>query len=182
MPHNLSTSNGETAAAQTPGKSISFWGWPCIIAFLILVLDQLTKWLIDVNCPIGWSHNIIPGFFNLVHTRNTGGAWGILNQHTWLLALFSFVAFLLLLRFFKAWNAGNTFTATALALLQGGIVGNMIDRAFRKSVIDFLDFFLGNAHWPAFNVADSAICVAIFFLCIESFLSERKKKQTVPQH
>lgn len=153
----------------SPRPPVSFWGWPLFAAVLVLLLDQGSKLLITCHYPIGWNYALIEGFFDLVHVRNTGAAWGILNRHTWLLSLMSVAAFAALLMLFKRWNAGNRPTAFALAILQGGIAGNMLDRIFRKSVVDFLDFHIGEAHWPAFNVADSAICVSVALLLILSF-------------
>ena len=68
------------------------------------------------------------------------------------------------------------FAAMAMGLLQGGIVGNMLDRGLRSSVIDFLDFHIGTHHWPAFNIADSAICIAVGMLLIQSFFLEKRKQ------
>ena len=112
---------------------------------------------------------MIPGLFNLVHWRNPGCAWGFLEHHTYLLSLISLAAFILLLVFFRKQNCGSRMVAFALALLEGGIAGNMVDRMFRNSVIDFLDFYIGTSHWPAFNIADSAICVSIGLILFYNF-------------
>lgn len=152
-----------------------FCGLPGLLALLVFALDQLTKWLVCSQCEIGWGHDIIPGFFTLVHVRNKGAAWGIFSEHTWLLGLLSLVCFVLLAVFFDRLTHRRTFAAIQLGLLAGGIIGNMVDRLFRHSVVDFLDFHWQDVyHYPAFNVADSAICVSMFLLVIWSFREERR--------
>ena len=142
-----------------------YWGYPCLFGLVVLFLDQLTKILLDCLRPIGWGVSIIDGFFNLVHWRNTGAAWGIFSEHTWVLGIFSLVCFILLIVFFDALCERRPFPAVLLGILSGGIAGNMIDRLFRSSVIDFLDFhWYESYHYPAFNVADISICVSIFLL------------------
>ncbi len=148
---------------------IPFWGWPLCVTVLTFLLDQGSKILIDVLRPEGWRMRLIPGLLNIVHWRNPGCAWGLFEHHTYLLSLISLVAFILVLFFFRRQNYGSRMVTFALALLEGGIAGNMVDRMFRHSVIDFLDFHIGLAHWPAFNVADSAICVSIGLLLFFNF-------------
>lgn len=159
---------------------ISVWGWPAWVIAVTFALDQLSKIIIDHFCEIGWETTIIPGLFNLVHWQNKGAAWGIFSQHTWLLAIISIATFIAILAFFKKQNDGNRLNAFALALLEGGIAGNMVDRVFRSAVIDFLDFHIGNHHWPAFNIADSAICVSVALLIIVQF-SMPKLGKAAPQ-
>jgi len=162
---------------KTEKKGIPFLWWPFIVALVTFLLDQVSKILIDVLCPVGWQKGIIPGLFNLVHWRNTGCAWGFLNQHTYLLSLISLTAFILVLVFFRSQNGGSRLVAFAIALLEGGIAGNMVDRIIRNSVIDFLDFYVGQNHWPAFNIADSAICVAIVLILYYNFFMLKKDEK-----
>ncbi len=147
---------------QKPG--IGLLGWPLVVIIVTFALDQLSKIIIDKCCELGWNQPIIPSFFDLVYVQNKGAAWGIFHQHTWLLALVSTAAFVFILFIFKKQNEGNKLAAFALALLEGGIAGNMVDRIFRAAVIDFLDFHIAGYHWPAFNIADSAICVSVALL------------------
>jgi len=149
---------------NTHKSGIGLGGWPLVVIIATFVLDQITKIIIDKCCELGWDQPVIPGFFNLVYLQNKGAAWGIFHQHTWLLALISTAAFLFILFIFKKQNEGNKLVAFSLALLEGGIAGNMVDRIFRAAVIDFLDFHIAGYHWPAFNIADSAICVSIALL------------------
>lgn len=156
-------------------KGIPFLWWPMIVMLVTFALDQISKIVIDMCCQVGWIRCVIPGCFNLVHWRNTGCAWGFFNEHTWALALLSVIVFAAVLYFFKSLNEGRPVLAFAIAMLEGGIAGNMVDRVFRASVIDFLDFYFADAHWPAFNIADSAICVSIALLILMNFISPKKK-------
>ena len=156
--------------------SISFWGWPSIVASLVFALDQLSKIAVDKFFELGSSRPVIPGLFELVHFRNTGCAWGMFSEHTWVLALFSLAVFIAIAISFRKLCGNSKFAALAMALLQGGIAGNMLDRGLRASVIDFLDFHIGTHHWPAFNIADSAICIAVGLLLYQSFFLEKRKQ------
>jgi signal peptidase II len=141
---------------------------------LVLVLtDQVTKALIIRFVPPSITSpeiTIIPGFFQIVHVVNTGAAWGMLSDHTWFLALFSFIVALLVVFFFPFWAAGGKEREYGLLFLEGGVIGNLIDRVFRQGVIDFLDFQIFNYSWPAFNVADSCITIGVFIMLVSVFL------------
>ena len=170
----------QKSSANT-SAGLSFWGWPAVISLLVFLLDQGTKIWVDSACPVGWQYSVIPRVFTLVHVRNTGSAWGMFSQHTWALALCSIVAFLVLIWKFRKWNEGYWPTAGALALLLGGIAGNMLDRVVRHSVIDFLSFHWDYHEFPAFNIADSAITVSVFLLLFLSFRgSDADKKDKAP--
>jgi len=135
----------------------------------IVVADQISKQVVLQNFSEYQSQPIIPGLFNLVLVFNRGAAFGIMSglsdsyRHlalmtTTLLALGA-VAYFLLHDFYR-----DRVAQGALGLIVGGAVGNIIDRFRFGAVVDFLDFYLGNSHWPAFNVADSAICVGVAVL------------------
>ncbi|MFA6568753.1 MAG: signal peptidase II [Victivallales bacterium] len=134
---------------------------------LILVADQITK--IVVENRITSSITVIPGLFNLVFVKNSGAAWGILAGKGWLLLLISVIVFVLIVVFIRRIAEGWPERYYSMALVAGGIVGNSVDRIWRGSVVDFLDFHYGSHHWPAFNVADSAICVGVFIFIISSW-------------
>jgi len=148
--------------------SLRFFGWPGLLALCVCLVDQISKWLVVAAWPVGKIIVVIPGFFNLVHVRNPGAAWGIMASHTWFLALLSLLAFVFMVIFFQRLHGGSRLASLSLGAVIGGIVGNMIDRFWRQSVVDFLDFHLGGYHWPAFNVADSAICVGVTLLLLWS--------------
>lgn len=132
------------------------------IALLVLVLDQVTKALAVAKIAPHEFYEVIPGFFNLVNTRNRGAAFGFLHRADvewsfWLFAAATVLAVVVILHMTRKvqWSAG---LFTGFGLIMGGAVGNLIDRIRLRAVIDFLDFSIGGWHWPAFNVADTAIC------------------------
>lgn len=166
----LRTSISATAA---PRRSPSSGGLPAAghyvmtpLRLLLLVtlplyaLDQLTKWATLTYIPLYDEIAVIPGFFNLVHVTNTGSAFGLMkgwfNFHVVFGAIMTVVMFRLLFH-----RASDTPTRWASALILSGIFGNITDRVRFGHVVDFLDFYAGNHHWPAFNVADSAIVIAV---------------------
>lgn len=137
-----------------------------VIAGGIILLDQFTKALILRYLPLNKTTPVIGGFFNLTHIYNPGGAFGILANLSPTLRsiIFLFISSLavgLIFYFYKKTPSQYVWLAAAFALIFGGAVGNLIDRIRFGMVIDFLDFYLGNLHWPAFNVADSAISIGI---------------------
>ena len=112
---------------------------------------------------------VIPGFFNLTQVHNTGAAWGILRTHgSWLMLLaLGALVFLCFIR--RHFTHVGMVPRIALGLLLGGIAGNLTDRVVHGHVIDFLSFYIGSYPWPAFNVADSAICVGVGIYFLDSF-------------
>jgi len=148
--------------------------WVLLIAAIIAVMDQLTKWLVMCRLEMGESHLIIPGFFNLVHWINTGAAWGILKDRNLALTLIAVITILLLYLFRHPFQFNRLLGRVALGLIMGGIVGNLIDRVRLGHVVDFLDFHIGRHHWPAFNVADTAICVGVALYILDSWRAERE--------
>lgn len=144
--------------------------WPCVIALVTIVLDQWTKLLVLKYIPANKSIVIIPGFFDLVNIRNRGAAFGFLNRSDiewqfWLFLLATLIAVWAIFSLLK--NASNPpLLKASLGLILGGSIGNMLDRLRFRAVIDFLDFYWGQWHWPAFNVADMAICIGAFLACL----------------
>lgn len=126
----------------------------------LFALDQLTKWATLEFIPLHHEIPVIPGFFNLVHVTNTGSAFGLMkgwfNFHVVFGSVMAVVMLFLLFR-----KTSDTPTRWAAALILSGIFGNIMDRVRFGHVVDFLDFHAGGYHWPAFNIADSAIVVAV---------------------
>ena len=146
----------------------------------MLALDQLSKGLIYWLWPEPGSGEcvLIPGFFRIVHWRNLGAAWGIFAGHTWLLGVLSLCALVALIIFFDYLTEGKKLLAYPFGVLIGGIAGNMIDRFFYEDgVIDFIRF----EFWPAFNIADSAICCSVIFLVVVNFLYTKKEGKPTPE-
>jgi len=140
-------------------------------ALTIVILDQLSKFLVVSTIQLYETIPVINGFFNLVHIRNRGIAFGLMNRPGGNL-IFTFLiistigAIVLVVLWFLRLKNENIGIVLGLSLILGGAVGNLIDRLRLKEVIDFLDFYIGPYHWPAFNVADSAITVGAFWVAI----------------
>jgi signal peptidase II len=152
------------------------WLWP---AAAVLVADQLSKFAIDHALAGGEVREMIPGLFNLVRTDNRGVAFGILAnaQSGWLtllLIVFSLLVMLMLAWLLAGGHIRSELGQAGIALILGGAAGNVVDRVLRHSVVDFLDFHLGGYHWPAFNLADSAIVVGAAMVIL-SLLAERRR-------
>ena len=159
-----------------------------VIAAVVLILDQLTKWWVMASIPYGSEIPVIPGFFDIIHTRNTGAAFGLLSgadssfrvPFFYIIAAVAAVVIVLVL-----WKiAEDRATVTACALVLGGIAGNIVDRMRIGSVVDFISFHIKDEvfsqmffgyritfplSWPAFNVADMAITAAVFLLLLGGF-------------
>ena len=149
--------------------------WKLITGWLIsiIVLDQLTKVIVDRTMALHGSIPIIDGFFNLTYVRNTGAAFGMFSRSHEVfrlpfLILVSVVAIGFIVSMLRRLSDRETGMITALAFILGGALGNLIDRLLHGEVIDFLDVYWSNYHWPAFNLADSFITIGVtitlFFL------------------
>ena len=154
-----------------------------ILALLVFGLDQLTKWTVLQFLPIpGQSEaHVLPGFFRIVHWYNTGAAWSMFSDNNTILAVISSVALVVLVLARKKFGAETSLGSLSLGLIFGGIAGNLLDRIVHGHVIDFLYFHLitrdGKLHdFPAFNIADSAICVGVGLLFILSWRPESQPK------
>ena len=154
----------------------------------IISLDQGTKLWIMNTFTLYEVKEVVPGFFNLTYLHNSGAAFGLLAnvQGAWKQCFFVGVAIgalYVILQLFKAYGLKRSFCFTqALGLIGGGALGNVIDRLRFGSVIDFLDFYLGKHHWPAFNVADSAICVGVGLFIFASIFCDDTKEETGRQN
>ncbi|MGD2099581.1 MAG: signal peptidase II [Desulfobacterales bacterium] len=132
----------------------------------IVLLDQITKELVLRAIPLNTIIPVVDGFLNITHIRNPGGAFGLMANLSPVMRniIFLFISSLavgLIFYFYKKTPSHRPWLAAAFALIFGGAIGNLIDRIRFGNVVDFLDFYLGNLHWPAFNVADSAISIGI---------------------
>ncbi|MGW8312321.1 MAG: signal peptidase II [Desulfuromonadales bacterium] len=149
-----------------------------IISLVILVLDQSTKMYVDANFRLHESVPVIHGLFHLTYVRNKGAAFGILSNNAIRIPFFitvSVVAMLGILWYIRRIRDDQKTVFFALALIFSGAFGNLIDRLRYGEVIDFLDFFWRSHHWPAFNVADSAITVGVALLFVEMWREDRKR-------
>jgi signal peptidase II len=146
-----------------------------IVALCVVVADQLTKYWILSNFSLYETRAVIPGFFNLVNIRNTGAAFGLFagNESGWRTLFFGTIALIAvfaIIFLFKHYRQRGSLYVYALSCIAGGAIGNLIDRVRFGAVVDFLDFYVGQYHWPAFNVADSAIVVGVGLFLLGNFI------------
>ena len=151
-----------------------------VICFWILFVDQWTKHSVQQRLVLYQKVEVIRGFFNLVHVRNTGGAFGILGgEKGGLGSLFfvvvSLVAIGSILFLYIRLKEDEKILSLSFSLVLSGAIGNLIDRLRYGEVVDFLDFYLFSFHWPAFNISDSAICLGIGLMALELLTRDRKK-------
>jgi signal peptidase II len=154
-----------------------------LLAFAVFALDQITKFAVLQFLGYRDEHVVIEGFFRFVHWGNTGAAWSVFKDNNNILAVVSGVALVVLYLTRRHFGADTRVGQVALGLLFGGILGNLTDRVLpsRQHVIDFLYFYVnrrggGEIGFPAFNVADAAICVGVGIL----FLLAWQKDQAAP--
>ena len=147
------------------------------IAALVAILDQAIKLLVLAKIPAYGSIVVIPGFFDLTHIYNTGGAFGFLAgksslfRHLFFLTA-SAIAMGMIVYLYLKTPREFLFLRSGLALILGGAVGNVIDRIRLGKVVDFLDLYVKDLHWPAFNIADSAITVGILIFIYHLLLKK----------
>jgi signal peptidase II len=147
-----------------------------IIAVVIAIADQATKWLIVTQVMDPPRVIEILPVFNLVMVWNRGVSFGAFSDGSaamgWVLTGFALAIVVGLL--FWLWRAKDRLTAIAVGLIIGGAIGNVVDRVRIGAVADFLDVHIGNYHWPAFNLADSAITIGVGLILLEALLGERR--------
>jgi signal peptidase II len=169
----------------SPTEVLRWWQkpWPLLLwlTLPLYALDQLTKFAVLASLPHYASIPVIPGFFNLVHVYNTGAAFGLGKDNNWFFLLLAAGALVFISILW--WRGVFLFFSTRLAvsLLLAGVAGNLTDRILHGHVVDFLDFILPwYGHWPAFNVADSCICVAAFILVWSAIFPPRDPTPAQP--
>lgn len=148
-----------------------------LLAAVIIVLDQITKWLIVKYMEIGESIEVIENFLYITSHRNSGAAWGILQGQLWFFYIVTIIAVIGMIYYIQKYAKGRWLPGTAAALMLGGAIGNFIDRLFRKEVVDFINTFIFGYDFPVFNIADSALVVGVFLLFIHLFMEEKAAKE-----
>jgi len=146
-----------------------------LLGLAVVLLDQLTKQAIRSAFVYGESRPVIDGFFNLVYVRNDGAAWNFLSGHSIVLILISVAVLALLVVYRRSFLQDQLLHRILFGLMVGGIIGNLIDRIRFGWVTDFLDFEFGTYHYPSFNVADSAICIAVGLYVITNLLQKKEE-------
>lgn len=144
-----------------------------ILAILILIIDQVSKSLIEVFFKLNESVEVIKNFFYISVVHNTGGAWSILNNYSYLFIIFSVVAIIILVKYMFSFK-NNLRNNIAFSLTIGGILSNLADRIFLSHVRDFLDFRIFGYNYPIFNIADVAIVVGVILLILAIIKGEDK--------
>jgi signal peptidase II len=150
------------------------------VTTLVLILDQATKLYIARTMDLYSSIVISKDFFSITYIRNKGAAFSFLAHSPYrlpVLTLVSVIAIVAIIIFFRKLRPDQKFTTFCLALILAGAIGNLIDRVRLGEVIDFLNVHWYDHYWPAFNVADSAICIGVFLLAIDMFIEEKRQKQ-----
>jgi len=158
------------------------WLW---LSLLALVLDQGSKLLVDSTMQLYQSIPLLP-FFKLTYVHNTGAAFSFLSEaggwQRWFFAGLALVISVIIAVWLSRLEKHETLLAVSLSLILGGAVGNLIDRLAYGYVIDFLDVYYGTWHWPAFNIADSAITLGVALMLLESFgLGKAKEEHTASE-
>jgi signal peptidase II len=156
--------------------------FPLVVAVVIALSDQWTKAVVRAGFALGESRPVIDGFFNLTYVRNTGAAWGMFGGQNTSLTILSIVMLVVMVWFRRSFLGDTWEHRLALGLMMGGIVGNLHDRVRLGWVTDFFDFYVRGWHWPAFNIADAAICTGVGIYIISAFwvsqhpLNERREE------
>jgi signal peptidase II len=168
-------------AAPRPPRRFVLEAW--LIAGIV-ALDQLTKLLVRLEIPLHDSVTMIPGLLNVVHVRNTGAAFGVLNAVDFpykpaVVALVATAALVGIALYAARMSSHERLARLGLALILGGAVGNLIDRLALGSVVDFVDVVLGDWHFWAFNVADSAITLGVVAMLADMIGLDRDASRTV---
>ena len=144
---------------------------PLLVAICVVLLDQASKEWVRGAFSLHESIPVLPGFFNLTYVRNTGAAWGMFSGQNVALSALALVMLAALVVFRRKILPPGRVHRVALGLLCGGIVGNLFDRLRLDYVVDFLDVYWRVHHFPAFNVADSAICIAVGIYVLGTLLA-----------
>ncbi|MDO4904648.1 MAG: signal peptidase II [Lautropia sp.] len=162
-----------TATESAPTERPSTWPY-LMLALIVIVLDQVSKYLVIDHFEYGERMPVISGFFDLTLLYNPGAAFSFLAGHggwqRWFFAAIAMAASIFLLYLLRQ-NSGRGVSSTALGLILGGAIGNLIDRLLLGHVTDFLLFYQGNWHFPAFNLADAAITVGAVLMIGEELLA-----------
>ena len=161
---------------MSQGAGMLRWLW---LSLIVIVLDQATKQWFESSFMVYEVVNVLP-FFNLTLVYNEGAAFSFLSDQSgwqrWFLAAVATVVTSVLVIWLRGLQQQEKLTAISLGLIIGGALGNLIDRLLFGHVIDFLDFYIGQYHWPAFNIADSAIFIGVAVM-IYDVLFDRGDKQ-----
>lgn len=162
-------------------RSRLIYSYPFLIALVVFVLDQVSKWAIKAQLTAWDTIHVIPGFFNIVHAENRGVAFGFLSAASGpvrgivLVGVAAAVLVYVTVLLWRGRTRENVVLTVALALVLGGAMGNLYDRLVRGTVTDFVEVYAGDHYFPAFNVADSAISIGGALLVLDMLRSRGPK-------
>ncbi|MNW25329.1 Lipoprotein signal peptidase [compost metagenome] len=148
-----------------------------VIALLVFLLDQGTKYLIATRLELGEQIPVIGNFFLITSHRNRGAAFGILEGQRWLFIIITIVVVIAIIWYMrKSLKSGQRLLPWGLSLVLGGAIGNFLDRALMGEVVDFAQFNFGSYTFPIFNIADSSICIGVGLIILDTILDSRRTK------
>ena len=147
------------------------------IAAIVLMIDQFTKILVTANLAEEKAYEIIKHFFSLYYVKNTGAAFSILQNQSFILILLSLIILIVLNNYITVLEKSSKLETISLGLILGGIIGNLIDRLLYNSVIDFLSFNLFGYSFPVFNIADCAIVIGVILFVVASIMDNFSEKE-----
>lgn len=143
----------------------------------MIAIDQVSKWIIVKEMELGESIPIIDNVLYITSHRNRGAAWGILENRMWFFYVITVVFVIFILFYMKKYAKTDKLLGVSLGLILGGAIGNFIDRVVRKEVVDFIHTYIFSYNFPVFNVADSALCVGVALIIIQTLLEGKKIKE-----
>ena len=148
-----------------------------LIALVVIAIDQFTKWLIVKNMELGESIPIIDNVLYITSHRNRGAAWGMLQNQMWFFYIITVIFVIGVIYYIQKYGKQDKFLGLSLALILGGAIGNFIDRVWRKEVVDFIHTYIFSYNFPVFNIADSALCIGVVLILIQTLLEGKKAKE-----
>ncbi|MGA5660006.1 lipoprotein signal peptidase LspA [Bacillus bombysepticus] len=148
-----------------------------VIALFVIAIDQISKWLIVKNMELGTSIPIIDNVLYITSHRNRGAAWGILENEMWFFYIITVVFVVFIVFYMKKYAKTDKLLGISLSLILGGAIGNFIDRVFRQEVVDFIHVYIFSYNYPVFNIADSALCIGVVLIIIQTLLEGKKAKE-----
>ena len=166
----------ERRIGGTDMKRQYYIGISLFITIIILVLDQITKFIIASSMKVGDSFEVIPNFLNITSHRNDGAAWGILSGKMSFFFIITIIILVVLIVFYIKEAKNNLLMQIAISLLFAGALGNFIDRVLHGEVVDFVDTYISGYNFPIFNVADSSLTIGVLLIII-ALLTDMKKEE-----
>lgn len=166
----------ERRIGGTDMKRQYYIGISLFITIIILVLDQITKFIIASLMKVGDSFEVIPNFLNITSHRNDGAAWGILSGKMSFFFIITIIILVVLIVFYIKEAKNNLLMQIAISLLFAGALGNFIDRVLHGEVVDFVDTYIFGYNFPIFNVADSSLTIGVLLIII-ALLTDMKKEE-----